>query len=335
MNQGSSLDPFGGTHDERSIDKLLAEHTKRWMDEAPRSGSPPNYPQRPSSAPGYSYNELTEIPGPKQELKRQNSLRFVSPELVEPYYVTNRGDSRLAFFDQSNEQESPEFAQSIIPIHPDPVEDYRWLVEHGAQIYDDPNSVEYVGLQEISRLRGRLFQDGLVVDLTRTDTVQPGRKTRWVVESFRDGYSRVDRYRGEHTDRSTRGQKPPSDFHRSYSIYEPAGEKSPVGSSTKAPVRSISGGSSHGSLASMLKNAVLGTEGKKSHHTSEPKAKQEGRGTRGEREEWIEQKTHRDDRGLLRRRVTRTDEGSVHWTTDDTPQSWKSDFKSSIKNCGD
>jgi hypothetical protein len=32
------------------------------------------------------------------------------------------------------------------------------------------------------------------VDLTRIDTVQPGRKTRWVVESYRDGYSGIDQY---------------------------------------------------------------------------------------------------------------------------------------------
>jgi len=206
------------------------------------------------------------------------------------------------------------------------------MVEHGAQIYDDPNYPHHVGSQLIYKLTGRLFKDGLVVDLTRVDTVLPDRLTRWIVESYRDGYSRVDRYREEHTNRATKGQNPPSDFHRPYSIYQPASNKSSIRSTSKGPVRSHSGGSSHGSLVSKLKEVILGAEGNKSHHTSDPKAKQKGRGTRGEREEWIEQETHRNDRGEIRHRVTRTDKGSVHWTTDGTPQTWRSNIKSGTNN---
>ena len=305
------------------------------MDAAPISGSPPSYPERPPSAPGTSYDRLEELPGPKEEPKRRSSSRFVTPELGEPYYATNRADSHLAFFSDSNSQERPEFAQSIIPIREDNIENYRVLVENGAQIYDDPNVHRYEGPQTISKLTGRLFKDGLVVDLTRIDTVQPGRKTRWIVESYRHGYSRIDRHRGQHINRATRGLEPPSDFHRSYSIYQPAGVKSSVAPSAKDPVRTSSGGSSHGSLVSKLREGVLGTEGKNRHDASGPKSRQEGRGTRGEREEWIEQTTFRDDRGVLRHRVTRKDKGSVRWTTDGTPQSWKSTFTSGTNNCED
>jgi hypothetical protein len=154
-------------------------------------------------------------------------------DLAQPNHVTNRADSQLAFFDQSNTQETPEFAQSMIPIDEDYVENNRWMIEHGVQIHKNPNTPRYVGSQTIKELTGRLFKDGLVVDLTRIDTVQPGRKTRWVVESYRDDYSGIDQYRGEHINQSTKGQTPPLDFHRPYSIYQPASVKTSVASSAK------------------------------------------------------------------------------------------------------
>jgi hypothetical protein len=336
MNQGGDTDIFGGTRDPYEIGGMLDARATAWASTSSNLRQPPPPGPEPAmSDAGFQYDQLEELPGPKPESKRRSSSRFVTPDLAEPYYVTNRADSRLAFFDESNTQETPEFAQSVIPIDEDYVEVDRWMIEHCAQIYKDPSVPTYVGSQTVRKLTGRLLKNGLVVDLTRTDTVQPGRKPRWVVESYRAGCSDIDRYRAEHINRSTKGHPPPWDFHRSYSIYQPASVKTSVASSAKDPVRTSSGGSSHGSLVSKLKDAVLGNDGKKSQDTSEPKARQEGRGTRGEREEWIEQRTYRDNRGLLRHRVTRTDKGSVRWTTDSTPQSWKSTFTSGTNNCED
>jgi hypothetical protein len=326
MNQGGDTDIFGGTRDPYEIGGMLDARAKLWASTASNLRQPPPPGPGPAlSDAGFQYDQLEELPGPKPELKRRSSSRFVTPDLAEPYYVTNRADLQLAFFDESNTQRTPEFAQSMIPIDEDYVENNRWMIEHAGQIYQDPNVPTYEGSQTIRKLTGRLFKDGLVVDLTRIDTVQPGKKTRWVVES----------YRAEHINRSTKGQTPPWDFHKPFSIYQPASVKTSVALSAKDPVRTSSGGSSHGSLVSKLEEAVLGNDGKKSQDTSEPKARQEGRGTRGEREEWIEQRTYRDNRGLLRHRVTREDKGSVRWTTDGTPQSWKSTFTSGTNNYED